>query len=68
MYEEYAVANRIELGKTYRWSKCANYTGEPLIASEGRDNEWVFNSISKPLVTLVVFKSDIDKLIFGSKF
>ena len=67
MYEEYAVANRIELRKTYRWGKFANYTGEPLKAREDRDDRWVFNYVDRPLVALVVFKSDMDELIFEQK-
>lgn len=67
MYEEYAVGRKIEIGKTYLWEKSANYTGEPLKASEDRGDSWVFSYVDRPLVALVVFKSDMDKLIFEQK-
>lgn len=62
MYEEYAVANKIELGKTYMWAGI-----EPSIAQSISELETVFNPIDNSKASFVKTQSELDALLYQQK-
>lgn len=62
MYEEYAVANKIELGKTYLWAGI-----EPSIAVDGSGATMLFSPVEDRLNVFTKTHTELDKLIFEQK-
>lgn len=62
MYEEYVVANKIELGKTYLWSGI-----KPSIAQSVGELEIVFNPIDNSKASFVKTQPELDALLYQQK-
>jgi hypothetical protein len=59
MYEEYAVANKIEVGKTYLWNGI-----KPSIAVDGSGSTMLFSPVDERLNVFTKAHAELDKLIF----
>lgn len=62
MYEEYAVANKIELGKVYLWAGI-----KPSIAQSISDLKTVFNPVNNQHGSFIRTQSELDALLYQQK-
>ena len=58
MYEEYAVANKIEVGKTYLWDGI-----KPSIAVDSSSSTMLFSPVDERLNLFTKTHSELNKLI-----
>jgi hypothetical protein len=58
MYEEYAVASKIELGKTYKWNRSEHerYHGGDVIALEELPDYWVLKYPNETIKDVLIRK------------
>ena len=63
MYENYAVANKIELGKVYLWYGLE----QPYRAEEFNKFSIIFSPIKRPAVNLVKSESELEAMLYQQK-